>query len=264
MKPSNRLISFAHERRTNLRIHETAIISKDARIGRNVEIGAFTIVNAGVSIGNDSTVGAFCELGVPSTNSLLPSLEIGSGSLIRSHSVFYSGSKFGEQLTTGHRVTVRENTIAGNCLQIGTLSDIQGDCLIGDYVRFHSNVHVGKESKIEDYVWVFPYVVLTNDPHPPSELRLGVTLKSFAVIATHSTILPGVVVGRGALVGAHSLVAKDVAENSVVAGVPARYRCEASSLLLRDGTGRSAYPWRKHFNRGYPFGMVEKWLSEDT
>ena len=241
-----------------MRIHETAIISKDARIGRNVDIGAFTIVNAGVSIGDDSTVGAFCELGVPSTNSLLPSLEIGSGSVIRSHSVFYSGSKFGERLTTGHRVTVRENTIAGNNLQIGTLSDIQGDCLIGNYVRFHSSVHVGKESRIEDYVWVFPYVVLTNDPHPPSEVRLGVTLKTYAVIATHSTVLPGVIVGSGSLVGAHSLVTKDVVENTVVSGVPARYKCDASSVLLRDGTGRSAYPWREHFTRGYRFESIEE------
>ena len=245
-----------------MRIHETALISKDAQIGRNVEIGAFTIVNAGVTIGNDSTVGAFCELGVPSTNSLLPSLEIGSGSLIRSHSVFYSGSKFGERLTTGHRVTVRENTIAGNNLQIGTLSDIQGDCLIGNYVRFHSSVHVGKESRIEDYVWVYPYVVLTNDPHPPSEVRLGVTLKTYAVIATHSTVLPGVIVGSGALVGAHSLVTKDVVENTVVAGVPARYKCDASSILLSDGSGQSAYPWRTHFNRSYPVEVTEKWLNE--
>jgi acetyltransferase-like isoleucine patch superfamily enzyme len=247
-----------------LKIHETALISKDAQIGKNVEIGAFTIVNAGVSIGDDSTVGAFCELGVPSTNSLLPFLELGPGSLIRSHSVFYNGSKFGEQLMTGHRVTVRENTVAGSNLQIGTLSDIQGDCSIGSYVRFHSSVHVGKGSRIEDYVWVFPYVVLTNDPHPPSEVRLGVVLQAYAVIATHSTILPGVVVGRGALVGAHSLVAKDVAENTVVAGVPAKYKCETSSLLLRDGSDRSAYPWRKHFNRGYPIDLVTKWLNEAT
>lgn len=245
-----------------MRIHETASISKDAQIGRNVEIGAFTIVNAGVSIGDNTLVGAFCELGVPSTNSLLPSLEIDSNSVIRSHSVFYNGSKFGERLVTGHRVTVRENTIAGNNLQIGTLSDIQGDCSIGNYVRFHSSVHVGKESKIEDYVWVFPYVVLTNDPHPPSEVRMGVTLKTYSVIATHSTILPGVIVGSGALVGAHSLVAKDVVENTVVSGVPAQYKCDASSILLRDGTGKSAYPWRKHFNRIYPVEVRESWLGE--
>ncbi len=245
-----------------LKIHETALISKDARIGQNVEIGPFTVVNAGVSIGDGSTVGAFCELGVSPVDSSAHALEIGRESLIRSHSVFYKGSKFGERLTTGHRVTVRENTVAGENLQIGSLSDIQGDCLIGNYVRLHSSVHVGKESTIEDYVWIFPYVVLTNDPHPPSDLRLGVTVKEYAVIATQCTVLPGVVIGRGALVGAHSLVAKNVEENTVVSGVPARYRCEASSVLLRDGTSRAAYPWRKHFNRGYPSEVTESWLGE--
>jgi UDP-3-O-[3-hydroxymyristoyl] glucosamine N-acyltransferase len=47
-------------------------------------------------------------------------------------------------MVTGHHVIVRENTVAGLVFQIGTLSEIQGDCSIGDYVRFQSNIFVGK------------------------------------------------------------------------------------------------------------------------
>src|SRR5581483_1539376 len=114
------------------------------------------------------------------------------------------------RLTTGHRVTVREGAQAGKNLQIGTLCDIQGHCTIGDYVRFHSNVHIGQRAKIGNFVWIFPYVVLTNDPHPPSDVLIGVEVEDFASIATMSVILPGVKVGTHSLVAAHSSVSRDV------------------------------------------------------
>ena len=53
-----------------------------------------------------------------------------------------------------------ENTKIGNNVRVGTLSDIQHHCNIGNYVNIHSNVFVGEEGKIKDFVWVFPHVVL--------------------------------------------------------------------------------------------------------
>lgn len=157
---------------------------------------------------------------------------------------------------------MREKTQVGKNLQIGTLCDIQGHCTIGDYVRFHSNVYIGQHSKIGNYVWIFPYVVLTNDPHPPSHVMMGVTIEDFVAIATMSIVLPGVTVGRGALVGAHSSVAKNVEEDVVVAGSPAKYICATSKLKLKDGSESVAYPWRRHFHRGYPAEVVQEWLRE--
>ena len=159
-------------------------------------------------------------------------LVIGEDAVIRSHSVFYEGSTFGKQLSTGHRVTVREKTVAGEGFQIGTLSDIQGHCEIGEHVKFHSNVHIGQHSTIGNYVWIFPYVVLTNDPHPPSNVMLGATIEDYAVVATMSVVLPGVTVKSGALVGAHSSVGKDVAANTVVLGNPAKFICDTSKIKL--------------------------------
>lgn len=241
-------------------IHETAIISSMAEIGEGCTVGAYTIINDNVVLGAGSVVGAHCELGVPTALATNPYLRIGEGSLIRSHSVFYSGSNFGERLVTGHRVTVRENTIAGTNFQIGTLSDIQGHCIIGDYVRFHSNIHIGQKSKIGNYVWIFPYVVLTNDPHPPSDVLLGVEIEDFVAIATMSVILPGVKIGSGALVGAHSAVSKNVDPDTVVAGSPAKYICDTSKIRHKKNSELSAYPWRKHFHRGYPEDVVKSWL----
>jgi acetyltransferase-like isoleucine patch superfamily enzyme len=242
-------------------IHPTAIVDPDAEIGSNVAIGPFSIVHKSVRIGDNTVVEGYCEIGYPTKLANSQKLVIGKDSLIRSHSVFYQGSVFGDALTTGHRVTVRENTKAGANLQIGTLCDFQGDCELGDYVRTHSNVHIGKHSKVENFVWIFPYVVLTNDPHPPSNYLVGVTVRDYAVIATMSVILPGVTIGEHSLVAAHSMVNRDVEPHVVVGGSPAKKICDTSKVKLKDGTGEDAYPWPRHFHRGYPEDIVKKWME---
>lgn len=240
-------------------IHPTAIVSEQASLGENVSVGPFTIIHDSVTIGSGTQIGSHCEIGVPSNEPEFQKLIIGGESIIRSHSVLYLGSRFGTGLTTGHRVTIRENTNAGINLQVGTLSDIQGDCTFGDYVRLHSNVHIGKASRIGNFVWIFPYVVLTNDPHPPSDTCIGVTIEDFAVIATMSTILPGVNIAQGALVGAHSLVSRDVAPDTIVVGVPAKSVGPTTKIKLTGQQDEAAYPWRRHFHRGYPQEILDTW-----
>jgi acetyltransferase-like isoleucine patch superfamily enzyme len=217
-----------------------------------------------VVVGANSVIEGHCEIGYPTELAKHEPLIVGRNALIRSHSVFYQGSVLGDNLVTGHRVTVREFTRAGKNLQIGTLSDLQGDCEIGDYVRTHSSVHIGKLSRIGSFVWIYPYVVLTNDPRPPSNYFVGVTVGNYAVIATMSVILPGITIGQGSLVGAHSLVNKDVPEEMVVGGSPARIICEIKQLQLVDGSGNPAYPWRSHFHRGFPPDVVEQWVKESN
>lgn len=245
-----------------MKIHPTALVSASAKLGKNVEIGAFSIIHDNVIIGDNTVIENHCEIGHPTRLAEGKPLTIGADSLIRSHSVFYEGSTFGNRLTTGHRVTVRELTVAGENFQIGTLGDIQGHCTVGNYVRTHSNVHIGHGTKIGNFVWVFPYVVFTNDPHPPSEVCIGAEIGDYAAIATMSVILPGVKVGEHSLVAAHSCVGKDVAPHTVVGGAPAKLLCETSKIKLRDGTDRHAYPWPTHFRRGYPGVVTDQWADE--
>jgi len=241
-------------------VHPTALVSKRADLGDGVEIGPFSIVHDAVRLGSGSVVGGYCELGVATPLAESPELVIGAGALIRSHSVFYAGSTFGDGLVTGHRVTVRENTRAGKNVQIGTLCDIQGHCSIGDHVRMHSHVFVAQKSRIGDFVWLFPHAILTNDPRPPSEGIVGVVIGDFAAIGANALVLPGVRVGRGALVGAKTLVRKDVPDECVCVGVPGRVLGPAAAIRLPDG--EPAYPWRRHFHRGYPEELVAQWKRE--
>jgi acyl-[acyl carrier protein]--UDP-N-acetylglucosamine O-acyltransferase len=244
-------------------IHSTAIVDPSANIANDVEIGPYSIVHANVVLAEGCKIGSYCELGIETPLGDGSPLIIEKDSLIRSHSIFYESSRFGEKLVTGHRVTVRENTHAGKNLQLGTLNDIQGDCEIGDYVRFHSNVHVGKKSTVGDFVWIFPYVVLTNDPHPPSNILKGVTVGDYAIIATMSVILPGVKIGEGALIAAHSSLKVDAEAGMLYMGSPAEKICSASKIRLQDGTRRPAYPWINHFSRGYPESIVNAWGAQN-
>lgn len=242
-------------------IHATALISPKAQLGRDVSVGPFTVIHEDVVVGDGTVIEGHCEIGHPTPLAHGAPLLLGAKSLIRSHSIFYQGSTFGEGLVTGHRVTVREGTQAGVAFQIGTSSEIQGDCLVGNHVRFQSNVFVGKQTKIGNFVWVLPYVVLTNDPTPPSNQMQGCVLEDYACLCAAATVLPGVVVGQHALVAAQACVTKDVAPRTLVAGVPAKMICFTADIKLRDGSGQSAYPWTQHFTRGYPESIIQEWLD---
>lgn len=244
-------------------IHTSAHISPRAKLGDDVEVGPFSIIHENVILGNRVKIGAYCELGISTPLGDGTPLIIGDDSLIRSHSVFYESSLFGAGLSTGHHVTVREKTVSGAGFQIGTLSEIQGDSVIGDYVRFQSNIFVGKKTTIGNFVWILPYVVLTNDPTPPSNVLMGCIIEDYASIAAASVVLPGVTVGHHSLVAAQACVTKNVPANKVVAGAPARIVGDANTIKLRDGSNNSAYPWTHHFKRGYPASITAEWNNND-
>lgn len=258
-----------------------SIISESAQIGHNVSIGDecvigngvkisdFCIIHDNVHIANNSYIGPFCIIGeqtqsyyVDSKNYRYLLTQIGENAIVRSHSVIYTDVRIGNNFQTGHRVTIREKSEIGDNVRIGTSSDIQGFCFIGNYVNIHSSVIVGQKSVIEDYVWLFPHVILTNDPNPPSLELKGVTIRKYAVVASACTILPGVEIGEGAVIGAHSLVKKNVFRGILVSGNPARDICPANKII-DTRTGRKAYPWQKVFGRGMPWADIgyDKWLE---
>lgn len=245
------------------------IIEDGVSIGEDCVIESNCMIKRGVVLGSNSYVGVGCIIGERQIANVSDAkktrkreLHIGNGALLRSGTILYEGSRIGAEFETGHRVTIREKTDIGDCVRIGTLSDIQGHCRIGSYVRMHSNVHIGMKSEIEDYVWIFPYVVLTNDPTPPSENLVGVHIHSFAVVSTGSVILPGVDVGQDALIGAGAVVTRNVAEYKVVAGNPAKEISDVRKIKNKI-TGEPAYPWRYHYSKSMPWNQMafDEWYE---
>lgn len=256
-------------------IGENCVINSGCIIGDNVVVGEGTyldygvIVRSNVNIKEHGKIGARCILGEYLVDFFqgkeygFHPLVIGANALVRSESIIYGDNTLGDNLQTGHRVTIRENSKIGNHVRIGTLSDIQGYCEIQDYVNMHSNVHVGQKSIIKKYAWLFPYVVLTNDPNPPSETLLGVTIEEFAVVSTGSIILPGLTIGTGALIGAGAIVTKNVDEGMVALGNPAKMIC-STDKVTDNVTGEKVYPWQYTFDRGMPWQNIgfEGWKKE--
>lgn len=240
-------------------IHETAIISPNSKIGKNVEIGPYTIIHQNVTIDNDVQIGSHCEIGIPTPLAKLNSLLIGANSVIRSHSVLYIGSNIGNNFATGHGVSVRENSQIGRDVQLGSRTDIQGDCTIGDYTKMHADVHIGKLSKIGKFCWLFPEVLLTNDPTPPSDELLGVTLEDYVIVAAKALLMPGITLKQDTVVAAGSIVNIDIPEGKLVQGNPAKIVCNANVLRMKNDIRIKAYPWYKRFFRGYPEEVVLKW-----
>ncbi len=113
----------------------------------------------------------------------------------------------------------RDGNICSHCF-------IENQVVVGDRVTVKCGVQLWDGVTLEDDVFVGPNVTFTNDPQPRSRnaaARLLPTLvKKGASIGANATILPGLTIGEGAMVGAGSVVTKDVPPRTLVVGNPAR------------------------------------------
>lgn len=250
----------------NITIKENVYIGENVILEDDVYIDFGTIIRNNVLVKKGTYIGAGCILGEYTSEFFINRnaenypLIIGKKSIIRSGCIIYGKCQIGDYFQTGHHVTIREGTIIGEHSRVGTFSDIQHDCLIGNYVSLHSSVFLGEETQIDDYAWLFPGVTVTNDPTPPSNVIKGVHICSFASIGAKSILLPGVTIKEHSLIGAGAVVTKNVHEKTVVVGNPAREVAKVNDIRNKD-TGEKAYPWPEHFGRGMPWNDIgfEEW-----
>jgi acetyltransferase-like isoleucine patch superfamily enzyme len=193
-------------------------------------------IHPGVLFEGEPDLGPFVIVGHPSQASGPEPVAtvIGAGAIIRSHSVIYCGNRIGNGFRTGHGVMVREDNEIGDDVSIGTNSIVEHHVKIGNGVRLHSNVFVPEYSILEDDCWLGPNVVVTNAKYPRSltvkDDLVGAHIERGAKVGANVTLLPGVRIGANALVGAGSVVTRDVPPGAVVAGNPAVVINQVSSL----------------------------------
>jgi acetyltransferase-like isoleucine patch superfamily enzyme len=171
---------------------------------------------------------AYAIIGVPPYGRASGELEtlIGPNALIRSHTVIYAGNIIGANFQTGHGVLVRELNEIGDDVSIGTHSIVEHHVHVGNRVKIHSNAFIPEYSILEEGVWVGPGVVFTNALYPASPQAKanlqGPRLLAGAKIGANATLLPKIIVGHNALVGAGAVVVANVPDGKVVVGNPAR------------------------------------------
>jgi len=185
-------------------------------------------------VGTGTFVGDHVVIGHPSPKELeifqknpdvLPGAVIGKNCVLRAHGTIYSKAVLGDGVKTGHYYIVREGTAVGENTLIGSRVVIENNCKIGKNVSIQTGAYIPTNTVIEDDVFIAPNVCLTNDKNPAfiKDWKCdAVHVRECATIAANATILPGLTIGRGAFVGAGSVVTKDVPDFKIVYGVPAR------------------------------------------
>ena len=124
-----------------------------------------------------------------------------------------------------YSVIFAQAQIGTNC-NICAHTLIENDVIVGNNVTVKSGVFIWDGSRIEDDVFIGPNATFTNDVMPRSkvypDIFKGITVKKGASIGANATILPGIVIGQYAMVGAGAVVTKDVPDRAVVVGNPAK------------------------------------------
>lgn len=183
------------------------------KIHKNVILGKHCFIEDGVELGY-----------IPKQKPKNTVLRIGNNCYIRSGSRIYSGTTIGDNFQTGHNALIREDNTIGDNVSIGSNTEIALRNRIGSNTRIHSGCFL-EDTIVGKNVFIGPRVLCTNDPHPTYAGKLcfkGAKIEDGAIIGGGVTLLPHIRIGKKSLVGAGSVVTKNVNAFSVVVGNPAK------------------------------------------
>ena len=196
-------------------------IDENVSLGKRVKIGQNSIIEKNATIGDDVIIFPNVYIG--------ENTKIGDESIIQYGAFIEHDCNIGKHCRIGTSTVLRRETNIGDHSIFGSLSASEGKNWIGNHVLIHSQCHLTTGIIIEDWVFIAPMFVGANDPKMLHGRRSvekfvpeGPRIRFGSGIAVNVTLLPGAVIGRECIIGASSLVTKDVPDFSIAFGVPAK------------------------------------------
>lgn len=213
-------------------------VVRPIEVGPRCSIGAYAVVCGGTALRENARVEEHALVGAPergyAVGQIYPgaggSTIIGAGAVVRSGAVIYAGAEVGNGTVIGHHTLLRSFVTVGPGSQLGHHLTVERACSIGTQVRCSPGSHITSSCVLSDRVFLGAGVRTINDREliwrdPDREPELvAPRFERGARVGSGSVILAGVTIGEDALVGAGSVVTRDIPPGAAAYGVPARVR----------------------------------------
>jgi UDP-2-acetamido-3-amino-2,3-dideoxy-glucuronate N-acetyltransferase len=221
-------------------IEDDVVLGDDVIVGNNVTVHRGSRIGSNVRVDHNTVVGKQPQAAATSTlkgMTALAPVEIGDECTIGVGCVLYAGTQIGRQVFIADGAQIREKCTIGECVIIGRGVTVENECTIGEYTKLQAHVYVCAWSDVGHHVFLAPMVATTNDnflgrTKERFKYRKGPSIRAGARIGGNAVLLPGKVVGEEAVVGAGAVVSRDVPKSTVVVGVPARFLRETPEEQL--------------------------------
>lgn len=211
-------------------------------VGKNVVVYEGTVLGQNVIIGDNAVIGKppfRAKHSAITKEQELPPAVIGDNVRIGANAVIYRGCRLGNDVFVGDLATIRENVTVGDGTIVGRGVTIENKCTIGKRCKIETEAYICALTTIGDFCFIAPCACFTNDnflgrTRERFKHHKGPTLQRGARIGANATLLPGVTIGEDALVGAGSVVTRDVPARKIVIGNPAHVLRDVAADQLVD------------------------------
>lgn len=176
------------------------------------------------TIGQSATIDDDVTLGYRYPNCKNP-LVIGDHAIIRSGSILYADTTIGHHFSCGHQALIRAEVTIGDRVVVYHKCTLEGRIRIGSGVKIMAHVYIPSRTTIGDFVFIGPGTIFLNDRFPMRGKGSvqGATLGNHVTIGGNVTVCPGITIGNNCLIGAGAVVTKDIPDNTLAYGSPARF-----------------------------------------
>lgn len=218
----------------NIVVGPYAVIEGQVKLGSNIKIHPHVVITGAVEIGDNVEILPFAYIGrLPSTSPAIKKQDeshelvtkISSGSVIGPHAIIYAGCQFDQDCLVGDAASVREKVIVGRQVIVGRHVTIGPNVKIGARTRIVDFAHITGETIIGEDVFISTHVCSANDNSFATGKNIvlkGQIIGNRVHVGLGAMLLPGISIGDDSVIGAGTIVTKNIPAGKVALGQPAR------------------------------------------